>query len=95
MRCTLLNRSSAILGHGTVLAKNDNSGGAGVAALDPGLGLWANTCATAKPTSPSTTGTALAPGLGPGPRLCTTVFNPSLIMPPVRTPRYISSKNKQ
>lgn len=83
---TLLSRSSAILGLGTVLAKNHNG-------INEGDG--ASTRATAKPTSPSTTAIAPVPWLGPElvvdgrvlePYI--TAFNPSFMMPPVRTPRY-------
>ena len=57
---TLLNRSSAILGLGTVQAKNEHE--------EEGVGEEVSTRATAKPTNPSTTAappTAPAPGLGP------------------------------
>ena len=80
---TLLNRSSAIFGLGTVLAKNSSDG--------EGTGEGAHTRATAKPTNPSTTATAPTPLTAPAPGLglvpSTTAFNPSFTMPPVRTPR--------
>ena len=73
---TLLNRSSAILGLGTVHAKNELE--------EEDVGEGVRTRATAKPTNPSTTATPpTAPGLG----LFTTAFNPSFTIPPVRTPR--------
>ena len=82
---TLLNRSSAIFGLGTVLAKNPRD----CDGEDAGKG--AHTRATAKPTNPSTTATAPTPLTAPAPGLglvpSTTAFNPSFTMPPVRTPR--------
>ena len=55
---TLLSRSSAILGLGTVQAKNELE--------EEDVGEEVSTRATAKPTNPSTTATPPpAPGLGP------------------------------